>query len=71
MKIQFIQFMDKFIGNILSYERKTPIFTIPPRGDRPPILANLVGENRDPLLKTRRLFQEPGIAREYTFPLIS
>ncbi len=29
--------------NFLFYERKTPIFTIPPRGDGPPILANLVG----------------------------
>ena len=29
------------------------------------------GELWDLLLKTRRFFQEPGIARECTFPLIS
>ena len=39
---QFIQFLDKFIGNLLNYELKTTFLTIPRIGDRPPILANLV-----------------------------
>jgi hypothetical protein len=35
--------MDTLIRNFIDYEPKTPIFTIPPRGDQPPTLANLAG----------------------------
>jgi hypothetical protein len=38
------EFLYEFISNFLNNERKTPFFTIPPRGDRPPIPANLAGK---------------------------
>ena len=43
IKFQFIQFLDKFLGNFLNYERKTNMFTTTLRGDQPTNLANLVG----------------------------
>ncbi len=57
-------------SNFLNYERKTPIFTIPPRGDGPPTTSETGGESWDPVLKTRRSFQETGIARECTVYII-
>jgi hypothetical protein len=36
-------FLDTLISNFIDYRTKTYIFTIPPRGEGPPNLANLAG----------------------------
>jgi hypothetical protein len=48
-----------------------PIFLLYPREAISPNTSEPGGESWDPLLNTRRFFQENGIARECTFPIIS
>jgi hypothetical protein len=48
-----------------------PLFLLYPREAISPNTSEPGGESWDPLLNTRRFFQENGIARECTFPIIS
>ena len=63
--------MDELVGNFLFYERKNPNFYYTPERRWASYTSEPGGESWDPVLNTRRSFQETGIARKCTFPIIS
>jgi hypothetical protein len=58
---------------ILGYELRTknPFFYYTPERRWASDTSETGGESWDPVLKTCRFFQDTGIARECTFPIIS